>query len=280
MFKKPRKKKYFPPGTFIPTPARIFAILQLCIAFSVICYNIGTPFLEDVFSVREQQFLYDTVINSEYFSLLDVNEADSVMAGYQELLTHGHRSFGTKMAEAFKRVFIQMPPFKIAWLVLSVVIPILLLKKVEGAKHAVWLLPLLTGCYALDNQLFYESAPIKQEILLFPSEETLVREYLGKPLNSSLSSQQEELTRAWNLYLVDEWANEPLSNDPALFQRQVDKGFFAFNLARIEAKRQDQFIKPHYEWKQSPFWLVLYGIWNVVFAVIVTLSLKPRLLPQ
>ena len=67
MFKKPKKKRHFPPGTFIPTRARVLAILQLCIAFSVICYNMGTPFLGEVFDVREQQSLYQSIMNNHLF---------------------------------------------------------------------------------------------------------------------------------------------------------------------------------------------------------------------
>jgi hypothetical protein len=274
MFKKPKKKRHFPPGTFIPTRARILAILQLCIVFSVICYNLGTPFLGEVFKVREQQSLYQSIMNSSLFHELSGIQQDAIMEDYQELLAYGHRSIGQKIGEAFGHLLIDMPPFKLAWIFLSVIVPILLLKKVEGARLAVWLLPLVTLLYCLDNHFFYPKQPALEEHQLFPTEEVLTSQYLKKPLSNDLSLQQEELKGAWDSYLVNEWAEENFSEDSRIFQRHVKKGSFNFNIARLKARQNDLKLKPRYEWKQSLIWFALYMVWNLYFAIAVTISLK------
>ncbi len=274
MFKKPKKTRHFPPGTFIPTRARVLAILQLCIAFSVICYNLGTPFLGEVFEVREQQSLYQSIMNNHLFHELNGLEQDTIMEGYQQLLAYGNRSFWQKMSEALRLFFADIPPFKLAWVFLSVIVPIMLLKKVEGAKLAVWLIPLVTVLYSIDSLMFYPEQPVLKEQQLFPSEEYLVDRYLDNPLSSSITGQQEELKQAWNRYLVVEWSDESPDNESQLYPNKVNLGAFAFNLARLEARKEDQGIVPLYEWKQSLFVLLLYMGWNIYFAFSVTRSLK------
>ncbi|MEM1282960.1 MAG: hypothetical protein AAGG81_05345 [Chlamydiota bacterium] len=269
MFKKPKKKRHFPPGTFIPTKARVLAILQLCIAFSVICYNLGAPFLGEVFEVREQQSLYQSIMNHHLFHELSATKQDEVIESYQELMAFGHRSFGVKLSEALRVFFMDMPPFKLAWVFLSVIVPIMLLKKVEGAKLAVWMIPLVTILYAIDSFLFYPSKPISNEQQLFPIEDYLVDHYLQKPLSPTINEQKKELKEAWDRYLVTEWAGESKEGKDL-----VSQGAFAFNMARLEAREEDQRVLPHYEWKQPFLKLFLYLSWNFYFAYGVTRSLR------
>ena len=61
MFRK-RTKKIYPPGTFIPTPARVCAIIQLCVAFTVLIWNMATPFAGELFNVKSKMILYHDVM--------------------------------------------------------------------------------------------------------------------------------------------------------------------------------------------------------------------------
>ena len=54
-----RRKKTFPPGTFIPTPQRLMAIAQLCIAFSLLLWYAMQPFMGEYFDLRSRMLLYE-----------------------------------------------------------------------------------------------------------------------------------------------------------------------------------------------------------------------------
>lgn len=267
MFRKTHGKRRFPPGTFIPTGARVLAILHLCIAFSVICYTLGTPFLEEVFQVRELQALYRSIGEDPHFHSLSSSERENFTGRYEQLLAHGSRSFDRKMAEAASLLLLGLPPFKMAWLILSIAVPLLLLKKVEGARTALWLIPLVTVFYCLDNLLFLPEKPPLQELQLFPTEKYLTEKYCKIPLSPEIAKQREELSEAWSRYLAKEWAEESPSGDPALYMQQAAKGRFAFNRARLEAKERDRSLLTHKEWRLPSFQLALFLIWNFFFSI-------------
>lgn len=275
MFRKKRQKPHFPPGTFIPTRLRVLAIIQLCLAFSIICYNLGTPFLGEVFEVKELQALYRSIVESPLFAELDGIIQRKFIELYRAHLAQGHSNFSQKILAGFTLLCLDMPPFKMAWLFFSVVIPLLLLKKVEGAARAVWLLPLVTLFYCLDNQYFYAERPAQQEQWLFPSEFYLTERYLKTPLSPVISKQLEELRAAWDRYLITEWANEVPVSESAAYRKQVEKGAFQFNLARFKAKQYDRTQLPRYEWRLSPFLLLLFLAWNLCFAVAFHRKLSP-----
>lgn len=256
------------------------AILQLCIAFTVICTNIGSPFLDELFVIKEQKLLHEAVLDSDHYKSLDSATTKSLEEEYAALIEKGRRPFLHKIGDSVKRISIDMPPFKLAWLTLSLIVPIMLLKKREGAKQALWLLPIVTLFYTLDNQLFYPTPPISREVALFPTEELLVERYLNAPLSTSLIEQQQQLKGAWNSYLVDKWSDDAPPSDPADYHKQLSRAHFTFTVARLEARKFDKKNQPRYEWRQSPYLLAIYTLWNLAFALCAALFLKEKKLAK
>lgn len=284
MFKK-RQKKTFPPGTFIPTPARVCAIIQLCIAFTVLIWNLSEPFAGELFTYKSEQLLYQDVMgihsstiveptkhdrlnrNGERFTELTLAEKLKITAGYEQIQKKMQRTFLEKFTRALQILFFEMPLFEQAWLLFSFIIPILLLKRVEGATIIVWILPLLAILYAIDNRL-YAPLPSNPQADLFPSEKILIENYLKETLNENIFIQQHQLTRAWNLYLIEEWAPKSLNlnENPANFALQSENGEFAFNVHRL----MNSHLPTSKSNTQEPLLiLALYIFWNSYLAFII-----------
>lgn len=286
MFRK-RQKKHFPEGTFIPTPARICAIIQLCLAFTVLLWNLSEPFAGELFAVKSHLLLYQDVMgipsheaistekqarlaqNAALFQELPAKQRQPLTAAMQAIQTELQRSFFDKLTRAMHILAFEMPPFEQAWLLFSLLIPILLLKRVEGASAAVWLLPLLTACYALDNRMYGVPHAPHGEAHLYPSEKILIEEYLNAPLSPDIFTQQAELQQAWQLYLIKAWTKQTPSQDPDIFKSQAAQGEFAFNVMRLQQRPpvKTQPTKPHNDKSQEPLWLLaFYLFWNTYFA--------------
>lgn len=282
MFRK-RTKRTFPPGTFIPTPSRVCAIIQLCLAFTVLLWNLAEPFAGEIFTYKSQLLLYQDVMgipsaslppseekkerltrNADRFHQLPKKTQQELQKGLRQVEKNLNRSFIDKLNRSLHILFYEMPTFEKAWLILSLIIPILLLKRVEGAALAVWLLPMVTACYAIDNRI--QGLPNTQtaEEALYPSEKILVENYLPEPLNTNIFEQRDQLLKAWQLYLVTEWAGESPSSDPAILAKQAESGEYAFNTLRL----QKMFSSPRqHPPLLEPLWLLaLYFFWNVYFA--------------
>lgn len=295
MFAK-KPKLEIPPGTFIPTPARVMAIIQLCLAFSLIAWIASQPFMGDLFAIKSKMLLYENVMgsrtlsntatgkdaeilkaklkrNSERFSQLPEEQREKILTNYIALEDQTRVSFWDKLEKMFLLLFFDTPPLVQAWLLFSIVIPVLVLLRIDGAVPAVWILPLITLAYGIDNRLNGKSPGEDVESRLFPSEETIVKEYLKEPLSSSILEQKNQLTKGWHVYLVKEWAHEAPSNNPDEFNLQVENGEFAFNIGRLNAvidKEGEETGKAQAPRKESWGTLALYLIWNILFAVIIT----------
>ncbi len=283
MFRK-RKKKYFPPGTFIPTSARIMAILQMCIAFSMFLWIVSQPFMGDLFTIKSQLIFYETVMgkkelpaagqmqrNAERFMELPASAKNQLEAGYSSLKKEMQKPFLKKLQRSAELLLTKTPPFELAWIFFSILIPILLLIRIEGAVPAVWLLVLMTLGYGADNQL---NAPSRgnREAHLFPTESELLHRYIKEPLKSNIFDQEGQLRKGWELFLIDQWAKEPVAKNLAQFAMQVEKGEFSFNIARIHAMKQITqalSINTSPE-KHSLLTLALYMGWNTLMASVVT----------
>jgi len=273
MFKK-RKKKFFPEGTFIPTFPRILSIIQLCLAFTAFLFAAGSPFLTHHFDIKSKILLYDYVLGNTlpttraYFNELDHNQKERVMAGYAELNKAASSSFFKKLEESLNLILIKMPAFERAWILFAIVIPFLLLKKVEGAKQAVWILPLIALAYLANNQ-YQEMPKLSEEAMLYPEEEWLSEKYLNKNISTfPVLEQQSQLLKAWHHYLIEYYTKEQPSDEPAIFLEQISKGEFRFHLARIE-KLDLLEEKEGFALKKQPFFLMLvYCIWNIFFALV------------
>ena len=287
MFAK-RTKKTFPEGTFIPTPARVVSIIQLCLAFVIILWNLSEPFTGELFSVRSKLILYDDVMgtaprqglsserqeqldrNAEYFAAVPQPQKDIILKGLQRTTKELHRPFLKKMERSLSILAFNIPSFEQAWLLFSIIISIMLLKKVEGARLAVWLLPVLAVCYAIDNRSHGLKPHLPADAQLFPSEEVIVEDYYRKPLSESIFEQQGQLKEAWNIYLLREWSLGLDNKDEEVDQNEaLSNASFRFNLARLNLIATDTRGIP-YRQKESLPLLGLYIFWNLLLACIVS----------
>jgi hypothetical protein len=276
-----RKKKIFPPGTFISTPKRLVAIAQLCLTFSVFLWYASLPFMEEHFNLRSQMLLYEYVMGTaninlnhqeklqrhrERFAALPASKQQEILADYQLLMQQASKSFLAKLKEGAFILLVGISPFKLAWIIFGTTIAILILLKVEGAAFAAWLLPCIALAFAADNALNGYAASVPPDFILFPDETSLIQTYLKEPLSSSLWEQQQQLQKGWQLYLIENWS-QPI-NDSAL---REEEGEFNFTVARLE-KWHGHFSPHRYlalREKSSPLLLSLYVFWNVLFAWIV-----------
>lgn len=262
---------------FIEKPKRIMAILQLCLVFSVILWVGGSPFLGEHYQLKSKLSLYHFLMgnenegkegNREKFQALSIEEQQEVLNGYNELLREGRKTFWEKMWLSFWHLFIGTPLFALLWIAFSLLIPILALLKVEGAYEISWILPLLVGCYAVDNFIQGTYPTKTYEEKLYPSEAYIVEKYVKVPLSGNISTQMRLLRRAWGEYLIYEWAKEIPAQEESLFSKQQAKGEFAFQLARLKAKQID--AKKTRNEKTSPYLLSIYLSWNILFAYILS----------
>lgn len=288
MFRK-RQKKIFPPGTFIRMPARICAIIQLCLAFTIILWNAAQPFSGELFSLKSKLVLYEDITgstprpglsvekiarldrNAKRFEGLSEKEAEPIVAGHQKVKDLLKRSFIDKLASSWHLMLYEIPPFEQAWLILSLIIPILLLKRVEGAAQVVWLLPLLSALYAFDNRAYGHRSSPSAESMLFPTEQRLVAEFMKEPLSANVFEQQGQLQDAWKAYLIKVWTPEDPGSEFA-----AEQGEFAFNLARARAIGSERISpisgSPHI---QEPLLILgLYVFWNALFASVAYRNLE------
>ena len=288
MFLK-RKKKEFPPGSFIPKPARVMAILQLCVAFTLIAWSCGMPFMGDLFRYKSQMLLYqnlmgDTALlskldekkaqemqykfdrNSERFSQLPDEQKRAIIQQYEHLQKMVSVPFIQNLQRAWRILVLELPPFMLAWIFFSVVISILLLLRIEGARQVIWLLPLIAAIYAVDNRWNgIEPMTFKH---FYPTEEQIVSQYLYEPLSSNILEQREQLLKGWQVYLVREWAKEEPIKEKEQFQLQIEKGEFAFNLALLKSENEKAKINEFL--LKEPIWLLTcYVLWNLLFITIV-----------
>lgn len=295
MFKKKVKKEY-PPGTFIPMQARVCAIIQLCLAFVVILWNASQPFMGELFTYKSQMLIYQDVIgiskstdsaetiarkerNHHRFETLLTSEKAQLARYYGELQQLSQRTFLEKFERSLHILAFEIPFNEQLWLGLSLILPILLLKRIEGTEQAIWLLPLLTCIYAFDNYKYAPPATLSAEAKLFPSEYVLLNEYLKQPLSSELLKQKEQLLSAWKLYLVQEWSSRFSLNKNSDIEQLAEEGEFAFNIARIKSLPPPKNIiaGKAQAGKENLFILTLYLFWNFFFAATVfRISFKYR----
>lgn len=271
-----RIQQEFPPNTFIPFPARVVAILQLCLAFSLLLWQASQPFMGDLFRIKSQMLMYQDVMgigdenhkirlerNAEHFAALPDNLKRILVEKYdflQEQLSH---SFRQKLHRLFHLFAYGISSYELSWILFSVIIAILVLKRTEGAQHATWILPGLALLFLFDNHRNGVVADTPENSL-FPSEQEIVQNYLQEPFSKDIFQQREQLLKGWHVYLVKEWAKEDPSEMLPLFQQQAEKGEFLFNVSRL--LKQNPFQNHSSPKKSHLFLLFLYLGWNLFFA--------------
>jgi hypothetical protein len=198
------------------------------------------------------------------FEQLPSEDQAELLLGYERVQQKGSVPWMQEIGEIF---FHKTPPFALAWLFFSLLICFLLLFHIEGAAVSVWLLPLIVLGYAY----FLYDAPKKARESLFPSEEYVLTTYV-KSAENNARGQRESLLLGWHRYLVQEWAHELPSDKPQVFQQQLDKGLFAFNVARLKWMLQgkgDEVILAGFAASHSQLRLGCYFFWNLGFAWII-----------
>ncbi len=267
MFRK-REKKIFPPGTFIATPARLVAIVHLCLAFSLFLWIASQPFMGDLFAVKSELVLYEAVVEKqELMEKLSSDDNLLVSQRYENLKGKLQISFAVKWMMMLRLLIVQMPAWEQAWLFFSFVIPLLLLLRIEGAIQVCWLVPLITAGYCLNNQLNVPELQNHSDRALFPSEKYIVQRYLDGRLEGGILDQQNQLKKGWESYLIMEWANELPAEDNSIRGDQVVKGEFAFNIARIKVRKNEKILAvDKVPQRQSVMILGFYLLWNIFFA--------------
>lgn len=270
---------------------RIMAILQLCIIFTVIMSSGGYPFMGELFSYKSKALLYHVVMgdttlissiegtnaalyknklerNKHRFSLLPEEQQEKLLSQYKILSIHSEKPFWNKIKRSFQILIFELPAFERAWLLFSLIISILLLLHVENASKAAWLLPFIVVCYIWNNQLYGDAPYNAPDTALFPTEELIVREYMQEPLSDNIMEQQPQLLMGWKRYLVQKWTDEQHpSEDSIIFEQQVEKGEFAFNVARLESLSTDSIEQNPFHQKISLGLAALFFFWNVLFAI-------------
>ncbi len=278
-----RLKKEFPQGTFIPTRARVMAILQLCLAFTVLIWQASTPFMGELFDLKSKLLVYQYVMGtknssySELFAHLPEKKKNEIFRNYQNLQLHYERPLTAKLLSSLEKILFGFSPLKFLWVIFSILIPILLLKKVEGAASAVWLIPLATLFFIGNNRWHGLPSSPSEESALFPSEELIITHYLKHPLSPNIIEQEQQLKQGWEHYLIKEWAQEIPSSNEAEFNLQKSKGDFAFNLARLKFLKPEPSKKVSSRETQEPYAiLALYLFWNFYFALAVNLAMRQQ----
>ena len=235
----------------------------------------------DLFAVKSEQVLYDAVVEKQnLMEKLSTDDKLLVSSQYEILKDKLQIPFSAKCMMMLRLLIVQMPPWQQAWLFFSLIIPLLLLLRIEGAVQVCWLLPLITIGFCLNNQLNIPEFQ-RSEITIFPTEEYIVQRYLGGSLESNILDQQNELKKGWESYLITEWAHEFPSDVMQVRDNQVVKGEFAFNIARIKARQNEKILAvdkvPH---RQSLLILFIYLMWNFFFAYIAQkANMKASFLP-
>jgi hypothetical protein len=263
---------------------RGLAILNLVIVFTIISYHAGWPFMGQLFEDRGQDIMYQWVMgnpelgkrlsmsermerNAERFADLPDGKKAKITKSYEELQLRLNESWYSRLSRSFKILAFDLPALERTWLFLSFILSLLILFEIEGIRQAVWLLPLLAICFAIANQtLGYTPLP-SADHELFPTEEWLIEKYIQRPLSQDIAKQRVELTLALNNFFIQEWANETPSNSIETFNLQVEKGEFAFHLARLEKILEQPLDKQNiFDQKRSWIGLFFFLLWNFLLA--------------
>lgn len=256
--------------------ARVFAIIQLSIIFSILCWNLSKPFMESSFEIKKMTQLYQSITNQQneaFFSELPIKTQKQVHTTYTKLIEMQERSFLNKVFDSLNITFLTPSPFKLAWIFLALIVSIMALKGSPKIAQAVWFLPLLTCIYGIENLLFAKPPLISEEEKLYPKESHLISQYLNEPLSKNIFEQQEQLKKTWQYYLTDHWLPEQDQKNITDKEIKTKKAKFFFNIAKLESYKKD-FLKKQQSYstssstKEPLFFLTIYCIWNLTFAYV------------
>lgn len=255
--------------TMLSRKKKILIIIHLIFAFTYLSWLFMKPYAMQIVTRKSEKSLYEMVMAREaLFQKLSTQEQLAIKQG-REL-----RQTPSLSHQLHRLFFVETPPFALAWIFFSLLISLFLLLGIEGATKTAWILPLL----ALGYGYFLYSTPPKQREGLFP-EESYVRTYYLTTEKGKNDRQQ--LMKAWHRYVITEWALENPEEDPPLFEEQLERGLFAFNIARlkwIQEGKGDEVVTAGFSTPPSQFRIFAYLLWNLIFAWLVTRKQRPSTL--
>jgi len=259
--------------SFTHKSLRVIVIIQLCLIFTAVAYYAGYPFMGELYEIKSQKLLYESIIgradpyNASLFKSLPESEQNRMIEGYERLKQWSQQSFSTKLQRSF-HILLHIPPFEKAWIFFSTAISLLILFRVDGASTAAWLLPLIVIFFALDHAQNSINNFDRKEAAFFPTETKLIREHLKKPLSRNIFVQKKQLLQAWKRHLVQQWAQEIPSHNLETFEKQLQKGNFYFNVAKLKAVNSAKKNSDMTTIKKSlsSATCLLYLLWNLFFA--------------
>lgn len=259
---------------------RIFAILQLCLVFSLLCWHLSYPFMGQLFASKSKKQLIETVMgiennldkdvmlrNQQRYNALPLNQKTIIQRYLDEVNLQLKHSFVKKLMRSIHILAFEISPTEQMWIVFAILVPLFFLINFEGARQMAYLLPLIAICYSMDNY-WSGHREISKEARLFPTEQKIKQEYLDAPLSSSISLQQAELTLGWHRYLIDQWTHEAPSLEQNERSKQIEIGDYRFQTARVLAQATESPQLEMYTFKrQKPTsTLLFYIFWNICFA--------------
>ncbi|MDP1880845.1 MAG: hypothetical protein Q8K60_07885 [Parachlamydiaceae bacterium] len=252
---------------------RIFAIIQLCLSFSLMIWCLFQPFVGEYFNLKTRMLPYEYVLGAQktngnnvlLFQNMNENDRELMKTDYHKILKYSQRSFFKKIYDGIIYFAFEVPPFELAWIFFSIVIAILILLQKEGSKSLSWLLPIIAIGLVVDDFQSDQKINSSSDLILFPTEKQLIDEgYIQNFQHVNWMEQKNQLTQGWQNYLIDKWSSPQDEN-------RLEKAEFNFNVARLKLFHEEPFqnwIKPKNE-KLSLILIVLFMFWNILFALVI-----------
>lgn len=274
----------------LPRSTRVVIIVQLSLVFWTLISASVQPFMADYWAQKTTDNLYRLVMgdqellkhvqgnlpewrdrlgrNRARFQALPPAQRVDLEADFAKRQGRKGKTFSDASRIVGQSLGWGISPYVQAWMLFSFITCLFLLLRIEGAQQATWLLLLLTLFYAFHNQQHGSEGQKAPDLHLIPSEEAIV----DQALQGSASEQRQQLQQAWEAHLIRHWAGEePKEEDTAAYALQVEKGEFAFLLARLQSWRnyKSPGLKTLLRERHSLFALLIMLLWHSFFAYFV-----------
>lgn len=245
----------------IPKSWRIVCIIQLCFAFTTLLWILGTPFTDELYKNKKAltSITWLTDLESNQYQNLTSPQKAKLEQIHNSALKAMQTTFLQKSAKSVESLFRQTPISKLTWLTLAFLLPLLVMKQVDGGRELFWLFPLLSLLY------IWQVAPMKQPESLIPEESYLEQRYLSAPISGTVTEQREQLEEAWKNYVIAEWSQRGESKD-----EKFANGMYHF-----------VFESTVREWEAPPakpgiFTVAGYLVWNLIAATVLSMRRLPK----
>lgn len=259
---------------------RVLIILHLCLAFSILLYLIGFPFLGAHFSLRSDLLVVESALGKSTLLqkidpakadlslqslsykrdyLKELNEIDRKSLLDAEALIHEQMGYSAgERLGTLQRFFASIPLSLWAWIFLSVFFSVKMLKELPLPPLRIWILPLLAFIYCIEN---YERGRLSPLESLIPPEPTLALKVEGRNDHESwLQNEQSKVKEAWSRFLLSQYGkseDHPAAKREALAEMR-------FQMAWIKKMNPNRFIL--LQERHALLTLLLFLFWNLYFA--------------